>query len=714
MTAAEDGSLLIQTAFVGNIGVFTPQTDTIEVLTDEDTSSSSAVLNEKLGQSTGSVSIGSTHSNINRAAWIAVCFAPIGTSNYQMSQELQFTGVYDSATVIENLSIKTGAFGGAENLNVTFWDGNSWELITSALNASTWNNFTLLITSPTFTIKFGGSTITADNIQDWWEIDSVLLTVEKAEDVLGKDSGFIWLDSPDEVDLGITLGSWVQQDLSDDSVPSNATGVILTWIEESLTDYHVVARGSEDTNDYMDGGSLYNEIEAETWRMQVIKLSEGKYIDTWRESITSKLFVMGYTMGSDPQFKRVASDLGSITANSSWNKITVGGLNTSTSGVILFGQSTTNTDTTILVRAVGSTDSMESREWEEFNCGIFFVKIDNNDEFEYYIESGGTAKFYLIAEVKDSIDWLDTNRDSISASSPGWTVEDLDSYVSVPSTATGVILQHESTGTSSDLKNIGRENGQSLPFSTYDVGGDQWLMGGSGIDTENRIQIYAENLEQDAYIHALTLYNDFTSPIIENFGIDDPGKGTATFWANIADQSEVDNVTLKINGLTEYQMINNGSYWTKDLSVDWQGYYTYQISNSSDIFGNFLSVPTGEQNHTFSYDTVTPTVIDREYYQGMDGTWDNQNNTFKANVSDSWGEIDTVLLEVTTYSLTAIMKEYENFSGIFGFINNTLDLPNGGMDFRIIVNDTNGNEITTSLTSDSVFYNHPPTASNLT
>ncbi|MHA2402244.1 MAG: hypothetical protein ACXADH_04570, partial [Candidatus Kariarchaeaceae archaeon] len=90
------------------------------------------------------------------------------------------------------------------------------------------------------------------------------------------------------------------------------------------------------------------------------------------------------------------------------------------------------------------------------------------------------------------------------------------------------------------------------------------------------------------------------------------------------------------------------------------------------------------------------------------------NNTFKANVSDSWGEIHTVILEVTTYSYSVAMVQYYNFSGILGFINNTLNLPNGGINFRIIVNDTNGNEVTSSTHSGSVFYNHPPEASNLT
>ncbi|MFW9779766.1 MAG: hypothetical protein ACFFE8_13005, partial [Candidatus Heimdallarchaeota archaeon] len=332
-----------------------------------------------------------------------------------------------------------------------------------------------------------------------------------------------------------------------------------------------------------------------------------------------------------------------------------------------------------------------------------------------YITDGTSAKFYLIAEVKDSIDWLSTNRIDVSATATGWTVRDLDSYIaSIPLNTSGVILQHESTGTGgSDYRNIARAYGQTWTLPDYDVGGDTWMMAGSGIDAQNRIQIYAEFLEQDVYVHALTRFSDKTSPVIENIGVDDPGTGTATFWANLTDQSGVNTVTITING-TDYQMSYNGSFWIKDLTVKWQKLYSYQITNASDIFGNFPTAPSGSQDYLFDYDSTVPIVIDWEYYQGADGTWDDQNNTFLANVSDSWGQIDTVMVEVITYSLTAVMVQYFNFSGILAFRNNSLNLPNGGIDFRIIVNDTSGNGAISSTHSGSVFYNHPPIAYDLT
>lgn len=627
----------------------------------------------------------------------------IGT-DYQLDSEVQFTGVYNSPNVTEKLCIKTGSFGGTEDLNVTYWDGDSWELITSDLITSVWNNFTVTLTSPTFTIKFGGSTTSTDSTQDWWEIDSVLLIVEGPEEVIGDDSGFIWLDSPDEVNLGMTYSSWVQQDLTD-IVPNTATGVIIGWVEDSLSDLHAVARGSQDTNDFMNGGSTYCEIEDETWRMQVVKLSEHKYIDTWRQSSSTRLYVMGYTVGSDPQFRRVAADLGSLTANSSWNKITISGVDDAATGVILFGQSTSDRDATILVRAVGSTDSMTFREWEEYNCGVFFVKIDANDQFEYYITSGRSAKFFLIAEVKDTIDWLDTNRDSISAPYSGWILRYLDSYCSVPSKASGVILQYESTGSYEDYKNIARKYSQTWTFPRYDVGGDQWLMGGSGIDSENRIQIYAENAEQDTYIHALTLYNDKTPPVINSFGVDDPGNGYPSFWANITDSfSTVTSVKLLLNGTLEAPMSKNASdLWIyQPPSINFNDYYTYQIVNASDTFSNTLKEASIEEDYIFEYDTVIPNVDDWDFF-----TDEGSYGTFKANVSDSWGIIDTVIVNITYHEnmgdLSALWAIMQNTTS--GFMNNTLIMLEGSINFVVKVNDTKGNTYTSS--------EHPGYAPNL-
>ncbi|PWI47618.1 hypothetical protein CEE45_10655 [Candidatus Heimdallarchaeota archaeon B3_Heim] len=226
---------------------------------------------------------------------------------------------------------------------------------------------------------------------------------------------------------------------------------------------------------------------------------------------------------------------------------------------------------------------------------------------------------------------------------------------------------------------------------------------------------YANQYDPNTFI-SIGQEIELAPPIINSFGVDDPGNGNPTLWANVTDHdTSVASVSLRVNTSDVIMTKNATGIWTYPLpSVVYGDYYTYQITNASDINGNYLKSSSTIQNNTFDYDSVVPTIEDApKYYQGVGGTWDYQNNTFKANISDSWGEIHTVLLEVTTYSLSAVMVEYSDFGNILGFINNSLDLPNGGMNFRIIVNDSGGNEIISSLDSASVFYNHPPIASNL-
>ncbi|MFX0212279.1 MAG: hypothetical protein ACFFDT_40275, partial [Candidatus Hodarchaeota archaeon] len=468
---------------------------------------------------------------------------------------------------------------------------------------------------------------------------------------------------------------------------------------------------------------MYCEIEAETWRMQVVKLGAHKYIDTWREDYSQRLYVMGYTIGVDPRFRPVPSDLGSLTASSSWNTMTVSGVDENTTGVILFGQTTSFMDTALLVRAVGSTDSMTSREWEEYNCGVLFVKIDNNDQFQYYVTNGQSAKLYLIAEVGDSIDWLDTNRDDISAGSIGWSMVDLDDVpsITVPSDASGVILQHEINyqfGTEYDYRNVARKYGQTWTFPSYDVGGDQWLMAGSGIDQDNRIEIYAENTRADVFVHALTLYHDLTPPIINNFGVDDPGNGTGIFWANVSDTgSVVENVTLEVNSI-EYEMSFNGTYWVNASPlVVFGNSYDYQIVNTSDTYGNRILNPSSIKSHTFNYDTKAPELSPADKYYFF------SDDSFKANITNTWGlGVDKVIVNGTKVGesnyYAAIMANYQNWGNLEGYINDTLSSSAGWatgdiINYTISVNDTAGNLVISEYFQGYIFSNTPPSAANL-
>ncbi|MHA2247744.1 MAG: DUF2341 domain-containing protein, partial [Candidatus Hodarchaeales archaeon] len=206
---------------------------------------------------------------------------------------------------------------------------------------------------------------------------------------------------------------------------------------------------------------------------------------------------------------------------------------------------------------------------------------------------------------------------------------------------------------------------------------------------------------------------DADPPVIEDFGIDDLGTGIGKFWAKITDEStNVASAKVTINN-TEYSMESNSSHWIYILPVAYQVYYEYQITNTTDTFGNFLITPSSNKNYTFTYDALAPDVLEWKYK--------TSTNTFRANVSDSWGELDTVIVNITSHSTalpdpaTQIMSFYQDF-GVdgLGYINDTMAMSNGDIEFKIFVNDTSGNSFISTTHPGVVFINHAPIAGNIT
>lgn len=98
------------------------------------------------------------------------------STNYEADLEVQWTNV-DFDEDNEELCIYGGAMG-SESLRVDVWNGSSWQNVIASLNSG-WNNVTVstFLVSSTFTMRFKGSTETADATQDNWAIDATLLHV---------------------------------------------------------------------------------------------------------------------------------------------------------------------------------------------------------------------------------------------------------------------------------------------------------------------------------------------------------------------------------------------------------------------------------------------------------------------------------------------------------------------------------------------------------
>ncbi|MHA2101128.1 MAG: LamG-like jellyroll fold domain-containing protein, partial [Candidatus Kariarchaeaceae archaeon] len=207
---------------------------------------------------------------------------------------------------------------------------------------------------------------------------------------------------------------------------------------------------------------------------------------------------------------------------------------------------------------------------------------------------------------------------------------------------------------------------------------------------------------------------DITSPVLHDFGVEDPGTGNPQFWTDITDSeilgSGVANVTLNLNG-TQYNMEENGSgFWVYQPSfINFRDYYTYQIVNASDNSDNYLSSSSVEKNITFDYDITIPDVQDWIYAANI-----GQFGTFLANISDNWGIIDSVLVNVTTCNCLGTSTAFMQVNGT-DYINDTIEMDSGQIFFKISVNDTAGNLFTSAEHQGSVpVINRFPIVENLT
>ncbi|MFW9853412.1 MAG: DUF2341 domain-containing protein [Candidatus Thorarchaeota archaeon] len=213
------------------------------------------------------------------------------------------------------------------------------------------------------------------------------------------------------------------------------------------------------------------------------------------------------------------------------------------------------------------------------------------------------------------------------------------------------------------------------------------------------------------YVISSVLSYDLSPPVINDFGVDDLGIGTGIFWADVSDEgSNIVTVDVRING-SDFSMSFNGTHWIYQQLVILGALYEIQIFNASDSKGNYLFAPSNLKQIYFTNDFIAPTVDDWDYFDNI-----GPYGTFRANVSDSWGTIDTVLVNVTMLNsvprndLWAVMV-----SNGTSYVNDTISMPKGSVFWYVVtVNDTAGNPVTTSPVPAVIpDINHAPEAQNL-
>ncbi|MFX1251620.1 MAG: LamG domain-containing protein, partial [Promethearchaeota archaeon] len=183
---------------------------------------------------------------------------------------------------------------------------------------------------------------------------------------------------------------------------------------------------------------------------------------------------------------------------------------------------------------------------------------------------------------------------------------------------------------------------------------------------------------------------DLDPPEVVAFGVYDPGNGHPEFWAEVIDDfSGVMTVNITLNG-TKYEMSLNGSgYWVYQPSfINFNDAFSYFV-NCSDFEGH-LSPNTVTKNVRFDKDTVAPTI---EYWNYISDL--GPYGTFNATVSD-WGIIHTVMVNVTEIGSGTTSSAVMRLNTTSGYVNDTLELERGPIEYLIIANDTMGNTNTTS------------------
>ena len=257
-----------------------------------------------------------------------------------------------------------------------------------------------------------------------------------------EDLGFVW--SVDATDISLsTTGSWQDIDLSA-AVSSGAAGAIIEVVNTgTVGTYSGMVRGKEDTRDYMsdvENGLLYPSSH----RWQVVKIDSSRLIQGYIENVDIDFKLLGYTIGADPAYFSVPSDVTPATT-AAWTTIDVSAfVDSGADGVILLIDNIENTARNYGVREVGSTFSTTGRKLGAYGNTMYIVGIDGADQFDAYIENGN-IQVYLVGQTKGSVVYY---TDDIAVADPtlgSWQQLDADTDVTpaVSSDAVGLELISE-------------------------------------------------------------------------------------------------------------------------------------------------------------------------------------------------------------------------------------------------------------------------------
>ncbi|RLE40904.1 hypothetical protein DRJ16_06835, partial [Candidatus Woesearchaeota archaeon] len=192
---------------------------------------------------------------------------------YQLDLEVQFTDV-DYTQLHEELCIYAADLGD-EDIMVDYWTGDSWITLLSDLSPNSWNNVSISLDSPVFTIRFhGGNDVTEDRNQDSWEIDAVLLHVwTEGGYELDLEVQFTEVDAYNKyAKLCIFTGELDSEDLMVDYWTGSEWENVISKLEPyTWNNYSVTVTSSEFTIRFRGGSDLTDSIQS-SWEIDAVVL----------------------------------------------------------------------------------------------------------------------------------------------------------------------------------------------------------------------------------------------------------------------------------------------------------------------------------------------------------------------------------------------------------------------------------------------------------
>ena len=383
-----------------------------------------------------------------------------------------------------------------------------------------------------------------------------------------EDLGFVWAANATDISLSAT-GSWQDIDLSA-AVPTGAAGAVIEVVNTgTVGTYSGMVRGKEDTRDYLsdaENGLLYPSSH----RWQVVKIDSNRLVQGYIEHTDIDFKLLGYTIGSDPAYFSVPSDVTpGVTA--AWTPVDVSSLvDAGADGVILLIDNIGNGPRNYGIRETGSSFSATGRDLGPYENTMYLVGIDGSDQFDAYIENSD-VRLYLVGQTKGSVVYY-TNDIAVTDPTLGsWQQLDADTDVTpaVSSDAVGLLLWVENADAGADHRASFRAGG-----STDDWNGDlqraTHLQAAVGITSANEWDEFLENGAINVSVAGYTrLVRMDVHADIDIVIRDASGAVRATVATDVADSSAITSSSWQTftasYSFGEYTVVDPSDYLEIDL-----------------------------------------------------------------------------------------------------------------------------------------------------